>query len=264
MVKDRAAWDAFEAELARWRDAGRAPRFWWRDDDAHRADPALSRLIALARDHAVPLALAVIPQVLQSDMPGVGDPWVSLLQHGVDHRSRALPGEKKTEFPPHEPVEDALARLREGLRRLQGGAGAQTGEGPGYAVLPVLVPPWNRLAASALLPLLPGAGYGGLSTFGPRRAAHPAPGLVQVNTHVDIIDWRGSRGFAGEAAVLQQALHQLQAQREGRADAGEAVGWLTHHAVHDAECWDFLARLFEATRHCAGLRWCAAGELFGN
>lgn len=260
MVHDTAAWQAFDDELARWRDAGRTLRFWWRDDDAHRADPALSRLVTLAHDHAVPLALAVIPEQLQADLPGAGDPLVELLQHGVDHRNRALPGQKKSEFPPHEPVEEALSRLHQGHERMRSLAAAPAGSG--HTVLPVLVPPWNRLASGELWPRITSIGLHGISTFGPRKPAQAQPGLVQVNTHVDIIDWHGSRGFAGEAAVLGQALHQLQAQRAGAADADEPVGWLTHHAVHDAACWDFMEKLFQATRRGGGVVWCDARTLF--
>lgn len=260
MVQDQASWRAFDDELARWRDQGRTLRFWWRDDDAHRADPALSRLITLAHAHAVPLALAVIPARLQADLPGAGDPLLELLQHGVDHQSRAQPGQKKSEFPPHEPVEEALSRLRGGRERLEALAAPRAT--PGHTVLPVLVPPWNRLASADLWPRLASVGLRGISTFGPRKPAQAQPGLVQVNTHVDIIDWHGSRGFAGEAAVLGQAVQHLQARRTGQADIGEATGWLTHHAVHDAACWDFLARLFEATRQHGGVQWCTARSLF--
>mgnify|MGYP003341179144 CR=1 FL=1 len=33
------------AELSRWRDSGRAPVLWWRDDDAADVGPALDRLL---------------------------------------------------------------------------------------------------------------------------------------------------------------------------------------------------------------------------
>ncbi len=38
----------------------------------------------------------------------------------------------------------------------------------------------------------------------------------------------------------------------------EPVGWLTHHAVHDAAAWEFLARLLTLR----GPRWASAEELF--
>ena len=56
-----AAWRMLDAEIARWRDAGRPVEFWWRDDDAVRPAPAVARLLDLAAQTGVPLALAVIP-----------------------------------------------------------------------------------------------------------------------------------------------------------------------------------------------------------
>src|SRR5262249_22117620 len=54
-------WQAFDDEVARWRDAGRRARLWWRDDDAADVSAALDRLLELQRQTAVPLALAVVP-----------------------------------------------------------------------------------------------------------------------------------------------------------------------------------------------------------
>ena len=52
-------WDALEAELDLWQSAGRTATFWWRDDDAIAWTPALERLLELAED--TPIAIAVIP-----------------------------------------------------------------------------------------------------------------------------------------------------------------------------------------------------------
>ncbi len=249
-----AAWQGFLGEIDCWCDAGRLVEFWWRDDDASRPDPALTRLITLAETMAVPLALAVIPAEAQSlafaDLPQ----QISLLQHGVDHRNRAGAGEKKTEFSVAEPVPDAIARLLAGRARLESLLAVRS--------LPVLVPPWNRISAPQLVPQLPAAGYCGLSTFGPRRHPFAAPGVAQVNTHVDIIDWRGTRGFAGEDAVLAQATQHLLARRNGVADTGEPTGWLSHHAVHDAAAWAFMERLLERTAGIPGVSWRSAAQLF--
>ena len=249
-----AAWQGFLGEIDCWRDAGRQIDFWWRDDDASRPDPALTRLITLAETMVVPLALAVIPAQAQGTAFVRRLQLISLLQHGVDHRNRAGVGEKKTEFTAAEPVSHALARLRAGRAQLE--------SLPGIRVLPVLVPPWNRISAPQLVPQLPAAGYCGLSTFGPRRHPFAAPGVAQVNTHVDIIDWRGTRGFAGEEVVLAQATQHLVARRKGSADAAEPTGWLTHHAVHDAAAWAFMERLLERTAAVPGVSWRSAAQLF--
>ncbi|MEO7940635.1 MAG: hypothetical protein ABIR55_18585, partial [Burkholderiaceae bacterium] len=199
----------------------------------------------------VPLALAVIPLDVQPQVLLQKGHGVWLLQHGCDHTNRAGAGEKKTEFPFAEPVDHALARLQHGWAQLQGPAAVQ-----------VLVPPWNRIGSAALPGRLAQAGYRGLSRFGARARDSGLAGLVQVNTHVDIIDWHGTRGFVGEDQVLQAALAHLQARREGRVDPQEATGWLTHHLVHDAACWDFLARLFAFCREQGTVVWQDADRLF--
>jgi hypothetical protein len=249
------AWQAFFAEIAQWRESARIVDFWWRDDDACRPDPALARLVALANVHAVPLALAVIPADLQAAAFEPVDSLVTLLQHGVDHHNRAAAGGKKTEFPASELLATALERLADGQRRLQTLSASR--------VLPVLVPPWNRISSPGLIAQLADAGYRGLSTFGARGAMYAAPGVLMVNTHVDVIDWRGSRGFVGEEIALSVATRHLQARRRGLADVGEATGWLTHHAVHDEATWSFMALLLERTRGLDGVRWRAAADLFG-
>ena len=87
-----AAWRALADELARWRDTGRTAEFWWRDDDAAWPVPALLRLLALAEGNAVPLALAVVPLEVQSELFAAAGPQTSILQHGTDHRNRAAAG----------------------------------------------------------------------------------------------------------------------------------------------------------------------------
>jgi hypothetical protein len=249
-----AAWHSLTEELARWGDTGRTAEFWWRDDDAARPDPALERLLALAHTSAVPLALAVIPtQAEKEAFEGIGS-GVSIIQHGTDHRNRAGPGEKKSEFPPAESPSVAAARLALARERLAAWAGGR--------FAPVLAPPWNRLPETLVAQLAP-AGFCGLSRFGARAAAAPAPGVREVNTHVDLVAWHAGRGFVGEDAALAAAVGHLAAKREGRADAGEPTGWLSHHAVHDQAAWAFLERLFETLRAAPELRWVGVRELFG-
>lgn len=249
------AWQAFFDEITRWRDAGRTVEFWWRDDDASRADPALSRLVALSQKMSIPLALAAIPaRAERNAFQGMGQ-LVSVLQHGTDHANRAPAGEKKTEFPAAEPVPSALLRLDAARRQLEAIAGNR--------FLPVLAPPWNRIA-DRLASQLAGAGLRGLSQYGPRSRAESASGLRQVNTHVDIIAWRGNRAFIGTQQALAGATKHLAAKRMGTADSAEATGWLTHHAVHDEPAWAFLERLFESTRGLPAVAWRRPEEIFNN
>jgi hypothetical protein len=252
-----ASWQACDDELRRWSDAGRVADFWWRDDDATSPTPALVRLVALAAEARVPLGLATIPDgaeaALFDRVDADGKSFVEVLQHGNDHRNRAAAGDKASEFPASEPSESLLARLASGRARLQSLAGDR--------LLPVLVPPWNRFPAT-IVPALPALGIRGCSTFGPRESAHPARGIRQANTHVDLIAWKRGRGFVGEERALAEAVEHLEARRTGRVDRSEPTGWLTHHAVHAEELWSFLGRLFERTRLHPAARWLRPSEVF--
>lgn len=248
------AWEEFDCELARWREIGRPVEFWWRDDDASRPDPALDQLLQLASESGIPLALAVIPDSAQPAAFKNLRAGIAVLQHGVDHSNRAEAGEKKTEFPSSQPVEDALTKLAGGRAKLEALFGANR-------VLPVLVPPWNRIAP-ALVSHLAGAGYRGLSTFGRKKVTNFPAGVTLVNTHVDIIDWKGGRKFWGSERVLNDVARLLAERRTGASSASEPVGWLTHHAVHDAQAWQFLDRLFRTSREAQGVVWRSAESLF--
>jgi len=248
-----AAWRGFVDEIARARDAGRAIDFWWRDDDASRPGPALARLLGLCARSSVPLALAVIPLEAQAPLFAGLREQVSVLQHGTDHLNRAEPGSKKSEYPVSEPFASALGRIAAARARLEQLAGPR--------FVPVLAPPWNRMPR-LLAARLAEVGLRGLSQYGARAAASAAAGVAQVNTHVDLIAWRGGRGFAGEEATLAAASAHLAGKRSGSADGGEATGWLTHHAAHDEAAWSFLERLFETTATIADVRWRAAPTLF--
>lgn len=231
-----ADWTLLTDELDRWADSGRPATLWWRDDDAARAVPALDRLLATRAETGVPLALAVIPATLEDAAAGRidDDADTAVLQHGYAHRNHAAPDARKAELGPGRRAADVLDELATGRRRLAAAFRKR--------VMPVLVPPWNRVAG-AVVGRLAGAGFTGLSAYGRRESARPAPGLDQVNTHVDIIDWRGSRGFVGDDAALALAIAHLRARRAGEADGDEPTGLLTHHLAHDAAAWTFLARL---------------------
>jgi peptidoglycan/xylan/chitin deacetylase (PgdA/CDA1 family) len=248
-----AGWDDLRRELEGWADSERQATFWWRDDDAEAPGPELARLLALAERSGVAPALAVVPA-------GAGRPLVEtlagghdVLTHGLRHRNLAPAGERKAEFGPHRPLCEMLADAAAGRERLR--------QLFGHRALPVFVPPWNRLAA-ALTPHLPDAGFAALSTLSVRARADPAPGLRQVNCHVDPINWRGARAFVGEPAALDAVLTHLRARRLGHVDAGEPTGVMSHHRVQDDATWGFLERLFWETRECDGAHWLSPREVF--
>ena len=126
------------------------------------------------------------------------------------------------------------------------------GEVHGGKAFPMLVPPWNRIDA-ALLPHLRNLGYRALSGFG---VARPQASVPVVNTHIDLIDWRGMRGCRDHAVLIAGLVDHI-----GRARlTGEPVGILTHHLVHDAGVWAFLESLFRLTCGYDCCAWLTAND----
>ncbi|GHF40031.1 polysaccharide deacetylase family protein [Seohaeicola zhoushanensis] len=235
------SWRALGRELAHWRRDSLDLPLWWRDDDAVAPGAALDRLLATAAHLEVTPHLAVIPAAATEALAAESG-FVAMV-HGWQHRNHAPEGEKKAEFRAHRPLPDRLDEAQRGLARLTALFGPRA--------CPVFVPPWNRIDED-MTEGLAALGYRGLSAFGP-RSARATGGLVQVNTHLDPIDWRGTRSLVDPAALLAQVTRQLADRREGRADAAEPYGLLTHHLVHDAPIWEFSTR-FMATLLDAGAR----------
>ncbi|MBM3597808.1 MAG: hypothetical protein FJX35_06305 [Alphaproteobacteria bacterium] len=252
-----ASWSDLERELDAWAAAGRRATFWWRDDDAVEPSVELDRLIDLAGTARVVPALAVIPAHASGALadrlrsaPGSGSPC-AVLQHGYAHHNHAVG--TKSELGSERPLSIRLDELRRGEMRLKKLFGA--------CAMPVLVPPWNRIAGD-LLPALPSIGFVGISVYRARRSAQAAPGLRIANTHVDIVDWRGGRKFVGAGAALGLAVGHLAARRTGMADGAEPTGLLTHHLVHDEPCWNFMRRLLDETRKHPAAHWLAPPDVF--
>lgn len=227
-------WQEFDAELESWARAGLTARFWWRDDDATRPGPLLDRLLESAGP--APISLAVIPAQAEASLGGFvsAQGWcgggIQVLQHGYAHVNHAPAAAKKAEFGDHRSLGVMLEELAAGRQRME----SLFGE----AFEPILTPPWNRVGDGVVRNLAE-AGLQGLSRFGPRG---PDEGDRVINTHIDIIDWHGGRGFAGEAPALGAAIAHLAARRTGAADMEEPTGLLTHHRDHDEACWAFIAR----------------------
>lgn len=241
-------WRRLSAELDRWQADGRAATLWWRDDDAVASTPALDRLIALHRRCGVAPALASIPAHAGADLAAAleHDPAIAVLQHGYAHDNHAGEGERAIELGGKRRREAIVAELARGWARLHGLFPER--------LLPVMVPPWNRIAPE-LLPDLHALGFRALSGFAPRRAREAVAGLVQANCHADLVDWRAGRRFRGEQRTLDQICSHLEARRCGRADADEATGVLSHHRVLDASAWGFLEALLERCNRHPGARW---------
>ncbi len=241
-----SSWADFETVLDAATGRGETIRFWWRDDDAGRDHPALYRLLDLTQRQSLPLALAVVPAWLEPGAQGIiaGAAQITVLQHGYAHINHAGEGKKSIELGGRQPGE-ILAELRRGLGILEDAFGS--------AFLPVLVPPWNRID-EAIFPSLRANGYCGLSVYGPRQAVEIAPGVGLVNTHLDPVDWRGTRGFLGEETVLDRLIDAV--------SADEPIGLLSHHLALDESGWTFLDELFTVLGQHPAARLCPAPYLF--
>lgn len=238
-------WQRLLNELDRWHNAGHVAEFWWRDDDAVDDTPDLQRLLDLSDRREIPIVLAVIPN---SAEPALADvvlrtEYVDIAQHGCDHENHAAVGDKKIElggWPSDSEILESLKTAQSNLRDLFSGQ-----------VTDILVPPWNRIRET-LIPHLAELGLFRLSRY---RSKVEADGsrVDFVDTEIDIIDWRGSRGFLGEGEVISQMTDRLVKRRSGHLEG--PMGILTHHLVHDAACWAFMERLGSVVAEHPAATW---------
>lgn len=239
-------WAQLQAALDAVAERGESIRVWWRDDDAGRDRPELARLLELADTHDLPLALAVVPLWLEDDtLAGIAaSRQATVLQHGYAHLNHAPPNSKSVELGGRD-RDIVLGELKHGHVLLE--------DAFGCAFLAVLVPPWNRLD-EGLIDRLDECGFIGFSTFGRRAQPEVAAGVVQINAHLDPIDWRGTRLFIGEMEALRRLVAVL--------DVDEPIGILSHHLAMDEAGWAFLDRLLGVLAVHPAARLCRAAELF--
>lgn len=217
--------------------------FWWRDDDATQSCQQLDKLLELSSE--TPLALAVIPMCVEPSIIErlAGEDDVTIMQHGFTHTNRAPEGEKKAEFGQHRPNSEMIEEITKGAVYLDHIFHANFSK--------TFVPPWNRITRD-LIPHLHEAGISSLSSIGPCLSPPPLP---QVNAHVDIIDWRGHRGFRGAQQVIRDVVNNLADRRLEPKNLMGATGLLTHHLNHDEACWSFIADLLALTSEHPAAHW---------
>ncbi|WP_193185207.1 polysaccharide deacetylase family protein [Nisaea sediminum] len=236
-------------------EAGRPLDFWWRDDDLQRPGAELEPLLALVGATGWVPGLAVVPEGMDADglLARLAETGAELLVHGFAHRNHATAGAKKCEFPGTRSTDEMCRDAAQGLHRMNAAFGG--------SCLPCFVPPWNRIAPE-LIAELAACGFSALSAFGPRRTAEPAPGLKCVNTHIDLIDWRGTRRFVGIGAVRAAIIRHLAAVRAGGAEAEEPCGLLTHHLIMVEQDWHALGVLVAELAAHEGVRLFAPSDCF--
>lgn len=218
-------------------------QLWLRDDDAVGPSQPLDRLLELTHRYGIPLTLAVIPMDTgKSLVDRLHDTLhVSVAVHGWSHQNYAPVTEKNQELGAHRELALVVAELQNGFSTL-------------FALhtsrfVPLLVPPWNRID-SAVVAALAGIGFQALSTFG---SASNAP-VKMLNTHLDIIDWKGSRGGRDPDSLADELTTLVQ-------EGVQPIGILTHHLVHDEKAWHFLETLMDATSGHEAVKWMDCREL---
>lgn len=225
--------------------AGDHVDLWLRDDDCIEPSEALDIFLGAAARHQIPTTLAVIPahtgEALAKRLES--EPDVLVTVHGWSHDNHAPQGVKKRELGLDRPVDLVEEQLRQGLAILSALHDRR--------FLPMLVPPWNRIDPT-VAERLPDLGYCALSIFGREKAT----AVPVLNTHVDVIDWHGTRGGRDPAVLF--------AETAALCRHGAAIGMLTHHLVHDDAVIDFLDRLFMLTAGHPGCRWRSAADILAS
>jgi hypothetical protein len=243
-------WPMLVSELDHWHDAGRRARFWLRDDDAHEPTPALDELLQRLRSHCAPCLLAVIPMHAGEPLAARlrDEPLVRIAMHGAWHTNHAPQGRKSEETPVERGIEPILAELATARTRLITHFGKMAGDW--------YVPPWNRID-KAVAARLPDIGFSVISTFSD-DLFQIDPALAQVNTHVDLMDWKGGRIGRTDATVAMDIAAQLSRARER---GWSPVGILTHHLVHDATAWSVMDMILDVVSRHPAAAWTAPDDL---
>ena len=247
----------FRQELDQWSDAGLEATVWWRNDDTGTDGPQLGRLLEIATAAGAIVHLAAIPEHLtkaeRSTISQADCAWV--LQHGFSHIDHAPPGEGSWELGNHRPVSVTLGELAEGKTRLEDAFGDR--------FIPVLTPPWGRIAPE-IAGQLPDIGVHCVSLTTARPARYRMPNLLEISVCCDPINWRGGAHFAGSEKTMRHFVDHLRRRRQchlsGGGDGDEPSGLLTHHLDHDLEIWAFVETLVNALSNHPAARWVVLNE----
>ena len=251
------AWANLQDELDLWSDSNNSATFWWRDDDATRETAELKRLDSLSQDLGIPLALASIPSLLDNSLPAYlsGRNNFTVFQHGYSHSSYAAEGIKRIEVGGERSTDEIQTQLTTGLQKMQDSFIDQ--------FLPVLVPPWNRIESRAYAALV-SAGFCGVSSMWARASEYPAEGLLQVNTHLDPVNWRHDRGFIGESISIAHICKHLIGRRSGGQTSNEPTGILTHHLAQTEDVWVFTGKLMRKLSEHPAVEWLDARSIWAD
>lgn len=236
-------------ELSQWQELGLQCSLWWRDDDLIANAPPLHPMRQLSERYVVHVLVAVIPRLMDKALGHDASAMHSFVfcQHGFAHRNHEPPGVAKSEFPPSRSWETIATDLADGYALMSHQFGKR--------FYPVLVPPWNAFP-DALIEKLPLLGFVGISQYGPVARQSP-PGIVCVNTHMDLVDWSTAPVFptTRRRFLMDRLVENLQQRRLHNANHPEPLGLLTHHRVMDESAWQFMDEFLEISHQYPCVQW---------
>jgi hypothetical protein len=234
-------------ELDAWSAAGRTARFWWRDDDASAPSPQLSRLLGLADDLKVVVALGVVPKHAEPSLARFLAGWrCCVWQHGWTHKSH-----KSGEFGDGRTLNAMVEDVLTGQHRMDDLFGSDGWQR-------VFVPPWH-LVTLPFKSVLPALGYRGISTGEPLTSA--LDHVVEVAAEIDVMDWR-VRAISTERTLEDALLARLRKRRADGAQTSRSLGLLTHHLAFDDAAWDAVSRLLRLLRSHEAVAFVKPSTLF--
>lgn len=240
-------WRMLERELKQWKDG--SAHFWWRDDDAFQYTPELGELLELRKELDLPLAVSVIPfQAEESLVSPLDQPGIWVLQHGGDHRNHSPAKRPAGEFVEGRSPAEVQAQLERGRERLETMFGER--------FLPVLVPPFGRLAKE-LLPSVHASGLRRVSL-----GVGPRPGLWQTwEVHLDVVDWTAMSAVS-VSKLVRRCVVALRLRRLGVIRREAPIGVLTHHGSHSREAWALTRELLTRLAESPAVSFRSPPELF--
>jgi len=238
-------WRAVAEELDEWLKRGMVATFWVRDDDAVAVTGPFDRLISVANEFRVEVALAVIPAKLTDRLSKVllsGDVPCFPMCHGwrhVNYASPLRPSEFGLQRPLEAVIDDAKCAFEEFSRRFGSKA-------------VIFVPPFGQIAKE-LVEELPNLGFSGVSiapSLAEARYArvcsrlkyarpvwhHVKPRALHYDVHVDPFDWEGNRARSANS-IAREVVGYLRARRMGFVSPSSPVGLLMHHLKFDEDTW---------------------------
>ena len=242
------AWRALSDELLLWKEGGRVPTFWWRDDDAGRADERFDYFLTVVDELKVPVCLGVVPGWLaKSTVDSINlRQNLYIMQHGANHEN-FMDG---SEYPGFRNSEEVASELAVGMQRLRNSFPTK------FCAL--FVPPWNHMSPK-FLPLL---SANGIQAYSSRILSGPWLhnqhfDLVEIPVHVNTT--RPGAIYIGDELFVQQFVKHLQAKRKGGAHPLMPTGVLSHFFI-DRACWSAMAKVVDITRSFGG-KWLSGFEL---